>query len=77
MIVITGALLRKDTGKVLAVGEWEALDEFVKQLVKLNPSTTRKRDFVILQEFNPDYILQTSVVIGMGYGNQLVFGGVR
>ena len=46
-IVITGTLYRKADGKVMAVGEWEALDLFAKQFKKINPMMKTRNELKV------------------------------
>jgi len=70
-IVIIGTLYNKKTGKVLAVGEQEALWYFLKQMQVLNPSTFKKKDFEVKSEYDQNAIEQAGIVMRLGYGNVL------
>ena len=70
-IVITGTLYRKADNKVLAVGELEALNHFLKTTQKLNPKSFRKKDFEVIIEYNEQAITQAGIIMTMDFGGSL------
>ena len=66
-VVITGTLYNK-SGKVIAVGEREALSYYLDSLKKLNPKTFKKRDFEVKCEYNPQAIKEAPIIIAIGFG---------
>ena len=70
-MVITGALTNKKTGEVIAVGEWEALEEFLSQMKKLNPQTFNKRDFNVEQTVTTETVRQANVCMHLSFGKTL------
>ena len=71
-VVLTGALISKKTGKVIAVGEWEALEHFLGEMKSLNPKEFNKRNFHIeLGAVSRDIAMQASVLMQMGFGRTL------
>ena len=71
---ITGALINKKSGNVIAVGEWEALEEFLQQMTKLNPETFNRRKFHIDLSPSQKTLNQSDVCMYMGFGNVLNIG---
>ena len=76
-MVITGALVNKKSGKIIAVGEWEALHDFISQMQQLNPKHLKKRDYYIdIQSPSEEIINQTGVCMYMSFGNRLNIKGI-
>jgi hypothetical protein len=71
-VVLTGALINKKTGKVIAVGEWEALQHFLDEMKTLNPKEFNKRDFFVKHGgVSHDTATQASIVMQLGFGKDL------
>ena len=71
-IVITGMLKNKTNGKIIAVGEWEALSYFLDEMKRLNPQTFSKRNFYIDVNGVSGLIAKSAnVIMRLGFGNQL------
>ena len=71
-VVLTGALINKKTGKIIAVGEWEALQFFLDKMKKLNPNEFKKRNFYIEHSaVSRDIAAQANVFMQLGFGNTL------
>ena len=71
MLVITGALKHKKSAEVIAVGEWEALKVFLRQMSELNKTMFNKRDYEVVLTPSQDTINKSDVVMFLSYGNVL------
>jgi len=71
MLVITGALINRKSAEVIAVGEWEALEVFLRQMSELNKTMFNKRDYDVVLTPSQDTINKSDVCMFMSYGNVL------
>ena len=70
----TGALINKKTSKIIAVGEWEALEQFLTEMKALNQQLFNKCDFHIkIGGVSIEMVKQANIFISLGFGNRIIF----